>query len=94
MVQAVSKFGQIDAIIHTAGVGPGASNTKQVFEINLLGTANTIDAFLPVASPGTSLVCIASMAGSMLPSLSPELETPSHRTARSASAARANRFGR
>lgn len=74
MVQAVSKFGQIDAIIHTAGVGPGASNTKQVFEINLLGTANIIDAFLPVASPGTSLVCIASMAGSMLPSLSPELE--------------------
>lgn len=65
--QAAAALGPIDAIVHTAGVAPGASNSRQIFEIDLLGTANVLDAFLPVVSHGTSLVCIASMAGSMIP---------------------------
>ncbi|KAF8861664.1 NAD(P)-binding protein [Acephala macrosclerotiorum] len=71
--EAAAALGPIDAIVHTAGVAPSASNTRQIFEIDLLGTANVLDAFLPVVSHGTSLVCIASMAGSMI-SISPELE--------------------
>ncbi|KUJ09730.1 NAD(P)-binding protein [Mollisia scopiformis] len=71
--QASAALGAIDAIVHTAGVAPGASNSRQIYTIDLLGTANVIDAFLPVISSGTSLVCIASMAGSMIP-ISLELE--------------------
>jgi NAD(P)-dependent dehydrogenase (short-subunit alcohol dehydrogenase family) len=41
--------------------------------VDLLGTANIIEAVSSVASNGTSLVCIASMAGHFL-SLSPDLE--------------------
>ena len=73
LAQAAKKTGQIDAIVHTAGVAPGMASAKQIFEIDILGTANIIEAFLPVASPDTSLVCIASMAGSMT-ELSPDLE--------------------
>jgi NAD(P)-dependent dehydrogenase (short-subunit alcohol dehydrogenase family) len=39
------------------------ATARQIYQVDLLGTAHVIDAFLPVASPGTSLVCVASMAG-------------------------------
>lgn len=55
--------GRISAVVHTAGVSPDAANARQIHEVDLLGTAHVIDAFLPVASPGTSLIAIASMAG-------------------------------
>ncbi|PMD46887.1 NAD(P)-binding protein [Hyaloscypha variabilis F] len=74
LAATASALGPIAAIIHTAGVAPGSATAKQIFEINLLGTANVIQAFLPVVDAGTSLVCIASMAGSMVP-LSSSLET-------------------
>lgn len=57
------QAGHIDAIIHTAGVSPVMATSKRIYEVNLLGTANVIDAFLPVASAGTSMICIASLAG-------------------------------
>lgn len=73
LAEEAGQLGHIDAIIHTAGVSPTMASSKQIFEIDLLGTANVIEAFLPVASPGTSLVCIASMAGNMI-ELSSDLE--------------------
>jgi hypothetical protein len=44
---------------------------KMILEVDLLGTAHVIDAFEPVASAGTALGCISSMAGHYA-SLSPE----------------------
>jgi NAD(P)-dependent dehydrogenase (short-subunit alcohol dehydrogenase family) len=60
---AAGAAGHIDAVIHTAGVSPVMATSKQIYDVDLLGTAHIIDAFLIVATPGTSLVCIASMAG-------------------------------
>jgi NAD(P)-dependent dehydrogenase (short-subunit alcohol dehydrogenase family) len=76
LAHAASDLGPISAIIHAAGVapGPGGASAKQIFEIDLRGTANIIQAFHEVASVGTSLVCIASMAGNMV-TISSELET-------------------
>ncbi|KAF4612594.1 hypothetical protein G7Y89_g15585 [Cudoniella acicularis] len=65
--------GQLDGIVHTAGIPPVSATAKQIIDINLLGTAHIIDTFYPLASIGTSLVCISSMAGYFSP-LSPELE--------------------
>ena len=65
-VQELAKaaaVGHIDAVVHTAGVSPVMATSRQIYEVDLLGTAHVIDAFLGVAGPGTSLVCIASMAG-------------------------------
>lgn len=73
LAQTAAKLGPIAAIVHTAGVAPGASSSKQVYEIDVLGTANVIEAFTAVAGLGTSLVVIASMAGHMMP-ISKELE--------------------
>jgi NAD(P)-dependent dehydrogenase (short-subunit alcohol dehydrogenase family) len=58
-----AAVGHIDAVVHTAGVSPVMATSRQIYEVDLLGTAHVIDAFLGVARPGTSLVCIASMAG-------------------------------
>jgi NAD(P)-dependent dehydrogenase (short-subunit alcohol dehydrogenase family) len=60
---AAGRAGTVMAVIHTAGVSPGQGSARDIFAINLVGTAHVIDRFLPVASSGTSLVCVASMAG-------------------------------
>jgi NAD(P)-dependent dehydrogenase (short-subunit alcohol dehydrogenase family) len=55
--------GRLAAVVHTAGVSPATATARQIMAVDLVGTAHVIDAFGPVASPGTALVCIASMAG-------------------------------
>ncbi|KAJ5645899.1 NAD(P)-binding protein [Penicillium lividum] len=69
-----AKIGRIFAVVHTAGVSPASAAGKQIYEVDLLGTANVIDAFFHVASAGTSLICVASMAGNFA-RLSPGLES-------------------
>ena len=73
LAAAAGEASRIDAVIHTAGVSPVMATARQIYQVDLLGTAHVIDAFLPVASPGTSLVCVASMAGHFA-SLPPDLE--------------------
>jgi NAD(P)-dependent dehydrogenase (short-subunit alcohol dehydrogenase family) len=63
LADAAGGAGRIEAVIHTAGVSPATSTARKIYEVDLLGTAYVIDAFLAVASAGTSLVCVASMAG-------------------------------
>lgn len=63
LARVASTLGRIDVVIHTAGVSPVMATARQIHEVDLLGTAHVIDAFYAVSSPGTSLVCIASMAG-------------------------------
>jgi NAD(P)-dependent dehydrogenase (short-subunit alcohol dehydrogenase family) len=55
--------GRLAAVVHTAGVSAATATVDQIMRVDLAGTAHVIDAFTPVASRGTSLVCIASMAG-------------------------------
>ncbi|KAF5587216.1 short-chain dehydrogenase reductase sdr [Fusarium pseudocircinatum] len=71
---AAAEAGTIGAVIHTAGLSPNGGSARRIYEVDLVGTANVIDAFLPVATFGTSLVCISSMAGHMVSDMSPELE--------------------
>lgn len=72
--EAAGQAGHIDAIVHTAGVSPVQAPVRKIFEVDLLGAANVIDAFLPEASVGTSLVVIASMAGYNHTSATQDLE--------------------
>jgi NAD(P)-dependent dehydrogenase (short-subunit alcohol dehydrogenase family) len=73
LAAAAGHAGRVDAVIHTAGVSPVTATARQIYHVDLLGTAHVIDAFLTVASPGMSLVCVASMAGHFA-SLPPDLE--------------------
>ncbi|KAK0630255.1 hypothetical protein B0T17DRAFT_589831 [Bombardia bombarda] len=59
---AAANAGHIDAIIHTAGLSPVMANPEGILKVDLLGTANVIDAFFDVVNAGSSLTCIASIA--------------------------------
>ena len=75
---AARAAGTVTAIVHTAGVSPSQATSTDIFAIDLVGTAHVIDRFLGVASPGTSLVCVASMSGyktRLDPALESELDT-------------------
>jgi len=73
-----ASAGHIDAVVHTAGLSPAMAPARRIFEVDLLGTANVIDAFQEVIPPGASLTCIASIArfgASPSPALSAHLAT-------------------
>lgn len=75
---AAGATGIVTAVIHTAGVSPSQASSRDIFAIDLVGTAHVIDCFLDVASPGMSLVCVASMSGykkRLDPALESELAT-------------------
>lgn len=75
LAQKAAEIGLVETIVHTAGVGPAVGSARRVYEVDLLGTVNVIDAFLPVVQAGSNLVCISSMAGNLCPPLSPGLES-------------------
>ncbi|HWS38158.1 MAG TPA: SDR family oxidoreductase [Actinoplanes sp.] len=55
--------GRLTAVVHTAGVSAATSTVEQIMAVDLAGTAYLIDAFEPVVTDGTAVVCVASMAG-------------------------------
>lgn len=69
-----SGEGRLTAVVHTAGVSPATAPVETIIDVDMIGTAHVIDVFETVASGGTSLVCVASMAGHYA-SLGPAEET-------------------
>ncbi|WUR79501.1 SDR family oxidoreductase [Streptomyces phaeochromogenes] len=63
LAEASAAEGRVAAVVHTAGVSPATGPAKTIVDVNLLGTAHVIDAFETVATRGTALVVISSMAG-------------------------------
>ncbi|KAK4499101.1 hypothetical protein PRZ48_009613 [Zasmidium cellare] len=59
--------GPLEVIVHTSGISPAQVNgeVQKILDVNLLGTAYVIDAFLPYVGPGTSLICVSSIAAHM-----------------------------
>lgn len=74
LAQTAKDIGSIETIVHTAGLAPSAGNALRVLQVDMLGTANVIDGFLPSVQSGTSLICISSMAGHMASGLPQDLE--------------------
>ncbi len=60
LAEQAATFG---AVIHTAGLSPTMAESRRILEVNLIGTANVLDAFTPQASEGSVAVCFASVAG-------------------------------
>ncbi|MEV6313084.1 SDR family oxidoreductase [Streptomyces sp. NPDC051840] len=63
LARTAGMRGRVAAVVHTAGVSAATSTVQQIMRVDLAGTAHLIDAFRAVATRGTSLVCVASMAG-------------------------------
>jgi NAD(P)-dependent dehydrogenase (short-subunit alcohol dehydrogenase family) len=71
--ETAEALGRIRTVIHTAGVSPSMASPQRVLEVDMVGMDTVLAAFLPLVSPGTVAVCIASMAG-YLSGLTPEQE--------------------
>lgn len=61
------ELGHVRTVVHTAGVSPVQADAERIVQVDVLGTAHVLDAFLPYVSRGCVAVCIASMAGTMGP---------------------------
>jgi NAD(P)-dependent dehydrogenase (short-subunit alcohol dehydrogenase family) len=55
--------GRLAAVAHTAGVCAATASVRTNFEVNMAGTAHVLDCFEAVATRGTSMVCVAGVAG-------------------------------
>ena len=66
LAQTAADLGPIRTVVHTAGVSPVTATSKQIVDVDVVGTALVLDAFEPHVRPGTVAVCIASMAGWMM----------------------------
>ncbi|KAI8307372.1 3-alpha-hydroxysteroid dehydrogenase/carbonyl reductase [Colletotrichum sp. SAR11_59] len=58
LAQKAFVIGPVETIILAAGVGPAADCARTVYEIDLLGTINVIDAILPIVQAGSNFVYI------------------------------------
>ncbi|MGI5451800.1 SDR family oxidoreductase [Streptomyces sp. CA-249302] len=74
LAEEAAAEGRIAAVVHTAGVCAAIASAHTNFEVNMVGTAHVLDEFQTVATRGTSLVCLTSIAGHY-GSLTPDDET-------------------
>ncbi len=75
LVARVQELGPLRALAHAAGVSPTRADARRVFEVDLVGTQLVLDAFEPLAVPGSAAVCWASSAAYQIaPFATPELD--------------------
>jgi NAD(P)-dependent dehydrogenase (short-subunit alcohol dehydrogenase family) len=55
--------GELACLVHTAGLSPTMADGRRIFDVNLVGTARLLEAFVLLARAGTVAVCVASQAG-------------------------------
>jgi NAD(P)-dependent dehydrogenase (short-subunit alcohol dehydrogenase family) len=67
LVDDIGRRGRLKSVVHTAGISPTMASGRRVIEVDLVGTALLVDALLPLVSQGTAVVCIASIAGHLVP---------------------------
>lgn len=57
----------LGALVHTAGLSPVMAEWQKIIEVDLVGTARVLEAAFPFVAPGSVAVCIASIAGHLVP---------------------------
>ena len=67
IAEALRRGPPLLALVHTAGLSPVMADWRKIIEVDLVGTARVLDAALPRMAPGGAAVCIASMAGHLVP---------------------------
>lgn len=72
LAAAAAALGRVVQVINTAGLSPNMAPVAHVLEVDLYGSAVVFDEFEKVIAPGGAGLIISSMAGHMMPALSPE----------------------
>lgn len=67
LFEFVHKQGDLKGVIHTAGVSGSVNNAKIVFNTNLVGTYNLIEAFYHIATKDSVIIVLSSMMGHTIP---------------------------
>jgi NAD(P)-dependent dehydrogenase (short-subunit alcohol dehydrogenase family) len=74
LLKAVAAAGRLRTLVHTAAISQAQAPTaERIYAVNLVGTARMIEAFQPIANPGTVGVIIASV-GAQFVTIAPEVE--------------------
>jgi NAD(P)-dependent dehydrogenase (short-subunit alcohol dehydrogenase family) len=71
LVDAATAIGDIQGVVHAAGVSPTQAPAATILKVDLYGTALVLEEFGHVIAQGGSGVVIASMSGHRLPALTP-----------------------
>lgn len=66
------SLGPVMQVVNTAGVSPNMAPVERILAVDLYGTALVFDEFERVIAPGGAGLVISSMAGHMMPALTPE----------------------
>jgi NAD(P)-dependent dehydrogenase (short-subunit alcohol dehydrogenase family) len=61
LARLARELGDLNLLLHTAGLSRSMADGPRIVEVNLGGTALVLDAFLPLASRGTVAVCLSSI---------------------------------
>src|SRR6195952_1612847 len=72
LVELALTLGDINGVIHAAGVSPSQASPETILKVDLYGTALVLEEFGNVIARGGSAVVIASQSGHRLPPLSSE----------------------
>lgn len=67
IAEALRRGPSLGALVHTAGLSPLMADWRKIIEVDLVGTARVLAAALPCMARGSAAVCIASMAGHLVP---------------------------
>jgi NAD(P)-dependent dehydrogenase (short-subunit alcohol dehydrogenase family) len=69
LVEHSQQLGTVASVVHSAGISPSMGSADMILRINAVGTVLVDSAFYEIASEGTALVNVASVAGHQLPAL-------------------------
>lgn len=61
-----AAHGSLRRVAHVAGISPTMGDWRRILDVDLVATARIVDALHPLASEGTAMVCVASMAAHLL----------------------------
>jgi NAD(P)-dependent dehydrogenase (short-subunit alcohol dehydrogenase family) len=67
IARALREGPPLRALVHTAGLSPVMADWRRIVAVDLVGTARVLGAALPFVESGGAAVCIASMAGHLVP---------------------------
>ncbi|MCK9929085.1 SDR family oxidoreductase [Frankia sp. Mgl5] len=67
LVGRTTELGTLRGVAHAAGISPTMGDWRRILHVDLVGSALLTEALLPLAAPGTAIVCFGSLAPTFLP---------------------------
>jgi NAD(P)-dependent dehydrogenase (short-subunit alcohol dehydrogenase family) len=67
LMARIAERSDLDAFVISAGLSGSMAPGRRILEVNLIGTAKTLEAVQPLVRPGSVGVCFASMSGYRVP---------------------------